>query len=123
MSYKNELNKEESFRWETFKQNIETNRKELVFSDAKSLGQCNVLISNIDGELFLEILPLETVDFDNDIDGIIVQIDENKVHLDSIMNMEYNAQDVEQAKYWGNPIKVFPKKAGSQIYPKALLEA
>ena len=115
MSYKSELNKEELVRWEDFKNSIKVDRKERIFRDSAYLGKCDVNISCIDGELNLEIIPSETADLESDVEGVIVNIDENKCHLDSLLKMYRNAKTTEKAKIDKNPIKSFTNTGGIKI--------
>ena len=107
MTYKAELNIRDKAAWDDFKIQIETNREKGVFKKSARLGSCFVNVSFIDGELFLEITPNETVNFNGNINGLIVSIDENKCHVDDIMKMSRNALEVQDAMYNKKPIKKF----------------
>lgn len=106
MAYANQLSKKNKVAWEQFKRNCCPNN-EHVIQKATLLGNCNVSIGNVKGQLYLEIMPNETADFDTDIAGILVNINENDCHVDSIMTMAKNAHDTEKAKLNKKPLKIF----------------
>jgi hypothetical protein len=116
MTYKAELNQKAKSQWESFKSSISVDREKKIFKEAAFLGNCNVNISFIDGELTFEIMPSETADMDGDVEGVIINIDENNCHLDSILKMNFNARQVENAKKNEKPIKRFNNKGVITIF-------
>ena len=107
MSYKANLNEDMKAKWESLKRDVSVNREEKIFPTPTNMGNCSVNLSLIAGKLCLEIVPNETSDFDNEVEGVIVDIDENSCHVDSIMKIVENALQVEKAKKNGNPVKTF----------------
>ena len=114
--YKARLSKKQMDQWESFKLNIMVDRKQRIFRDSAFLGNCSVNISFIDGELALEVMPNETANIDGDVEGVIVNIDEDTCHLDSILKMALNSQQVKRAKKNNKPIKHFNAEGGIKIY-------
>ena len=104
MGYKKDLSQEELEKWENIKNNITIDRKERIFRDSKSLGNCSVSISFTDGKLCLEIIPIETPILEKEIEGVIVNIDEDACHISSIIAMIENAKQVEDARRKGHPL-------------------
>lgn len=107
MSYKSELNKEQSVRWDDFKRQIMIDRGEKIFKDPANLGNYAVTVSFMEGKLCLELMPNETTNFEGDTEGVIVNVDEENCHVTSIMEMAKNAKKVKEAKSKGLPIKIF----------------
>ena len=107
MSYKHKFNKEESARWEEFKRQIVIDRGQRIFKDPATLGNCSVTVSVIEGKLALELVPNETANMNGDVEGVIVNIDEDNCHVTSIMTMANNATEVVNAKNNKKPIKKF----------------
>ncbi len=116
MSYKSDLSKEDLVRWEEFKDSIKIDRKERIFGVSADLGKCHVRASFMDGELYFEIMPSETSDLEGDVEGVIVNVDENKCHLDSLLKMHHNAKTTEKAKMDKKPIKKFTNSGGIKIH-------
>jgi len=112
MTYKVNLNKRDQAKWQFFKQSIEYNAKKQIFNNAAFLGNCGVQISFTNGQLCLEIMPSETTDFEGNIEGIIVNVDENQCRIDNLLKMYFNAQKVEKAKEDKKPIKKFTNHGG-----------
>jgi len=115
MTYKSDLNKADSVAWDEFKRQMVVDRKKKIFKESANLGNCLVAISSIDGELYIEIMPNETTNFNGSIAGTIVPIDENNCHLDNVMEMARNAKKVKEAKGNGEPIKLFTQKSFQEI--------
>lgn len=98
---------ENTIAWELFKSSIKMDVKAGIFPPSADLGNCSVTVSHIKGKLYLEIIPSETAQFEDDIAGVIVEVDEAYLNTDAIMSMAANAAQVEKAKQNRRPIKVF----------------
>jgi hypothetical protein len=101
------MTKKDQNKWEAFKKSILIDKKQKVFNSAAELGNCQVKLSCMDDELFLEVLPNETTNVNGDVEGIIVAFDENKCHVSGILKMVSNAKQVKKAKENNQPIKQF----------------
>jgi len=92
MSYKKDMNEKEIEKWENIKKNITIDRKEKIYRESESLGDCSVSISFTDGKLCLEIMPIGI----NGAEGVIVNIDEDNCHISSIMSMIENTKQAKE---------------------------
>lgn len=86
----------EKKKWESFKKKCLVDKKNGIFKDTISLGNCSVGLSNLEGKLCLEIIPKEAANPKEPVEGVIVIINEEKCHADSIMKMAENARLVKK---------------------------
>ena len=107
MSYLTRMDEDGKTKWNEFKQGVLIDRGNRIFRDPANMGNCSVTVSLMEGKLCLEIMPNETSNMNGDVEGVIVTVDENDCHVDSIMKMVENATGVEEAKGKGLPVKSF----------------
>ncbi len=93
--------------WDSFKSSITIDKTTGKFGRVAHLGNCQVLLSAMNGKLIFEIIPNETVRFGEDIATLLLSVDEEEVVRDNVVELYEIAEDVEVAKLEGKPIKVF----------------
>ncbi len=75
------------------------------------MGNCSVDVSYIDGELYMEIIPNETVTTNSSVDVVLVKIDESEiVSTDAVIKMSNNAEEVKKAREKGEAVIIFGRK-------------
>ena len=98
MSLKSELSEIEAKRWEDFKKSILIDKEKRTFNGSLDLGNCSVSVSFINNQLCFELFPNESADLGGEVDGIILNLDDENLHVSSIMSMAENAKKVKEAK-------------------------